>query len=157
MTTPAITKRVPPTAMLNRRASFAYLNGIAIVISNVDKWTDEEVLAMLNEQKQLAGSISAIANVTHFFGEVFGARHRKMAVDWIESNGLKPSARTAMVTDSAFMRAALTAYSWLSKSEVKAFEPKDKAAMCKWICEGTGVAPDDVQSALETCYRLINK
>lgn len=154
---PTIQKRVPPTAMLNRRASFAFLNGIAIVITNVDKWSDEEVLTLLNEQKQMAGSISAIANITHFFGEVFGARHRKMAVDWIESSGLKASARTAMVTDSALMRAALTAYSWLSKTEVKAFEPKDKAAMCQWICEGTGVAPADVQAALEACYRLINK
>ena len=154
---PKINIRVAPVAMLNKRASFAYLNGIAIVISDVNKWTDELVLEFVEEQAKLAGNESAIANITHFFGEVFGAHHRKLIVDWIERKGLTPSAKTAMVTDSMLMRAALTAYSMLTKTRAKAFEPKDIVAMCQWITEGTDVSPNDVRASLEACYKLIGK
>lgn len=154
---PRINRRVAPVAMLNKRASFAYINGIAIVISNVDKWTDNLVMELLEDQAQLAGSESAIANITHFFGDIFGASHRKMIVEWIEKKGLTPSPRTAMVTDSTLMRAALTAYSWLTKTEAKAFEPKDSEVMCQWIVQGTGVNRAEVKTALETCYKLIGK
>jgi hypothetical protein len=149
--------RVAPVAMLNRRASFAYINGIAIVISDIDKWTDELVLEFIEGQAVLAGNQSAIANITHFFGEVFGASHRKLIVEWIAKKGLTPSAKTAMVTDSVLMRAALTAYSMLTKTRAKAFEPKDMLAMCNWITEGTDISPDEVKTSLETCYKLIGK
>jgi hypothetical protein len=157
MQQPKINIRVAPVAMLNKRASFAYINGVAIVISDIDKWTDELVLEFVEAQAALAGNQSAIANITHFFGEVFGAAHRKLIVEWIEKKGLTPSARTAMVTDSMLMRAALTAYSMLTKTRAKAFEPKDIVAMCKWITEGTDVSPDEVRASLETCYQLIGK
>lgn len=154
---PKINIRVEPVAMLNRRASFAYINGVAIVISDIDKWTDELVLEFIEEQAVLAGNQSAIANITHFFGEVFGASHRKLIVEWIAKKGLTASARTAMVTDSMLMRAALTAYSMLTKTRTKAFEPKEIVAMCKWVTEGTDVSPEEVKASLETCYKLIGK
>jgi len=154
---PKINRRVAPVAMLNRRASFAYINGIAIVISDIDKWTDELVMEFVEEQAKMAGNESAIANITHFFGEVFGAHHRKLIVEWISKKGLTPSARTAMVTDSVLMRAALTAYSMLTRTRAKAFEPKEIVAMCQWITEGTGINPEEVRDSLEACYKLIGK
>lgn len=152
-----INRRVAPVAMLNKRASFAYINGIAIVLSDVNKWTDEMVIGFVEEQAKLADNQPAIANITHFFGEVFGANHRKMLVEWTEKKGLTPSARTAMVTDSVLMRAALTAYSMLTKTRTKAFVAKDVQAMCEWITEDTGVSPDEVKVALDSCYKLIGK
>ena len=154
---PKINRRVAPVAMLQNKASFAYLNGVAIVISDIDKWTDSLFLEFIEEQANLAGNESAIANITHFFGDIFGASHRKLIVDWIEKKGLTASPRTALVTDSTLMRAALTAYSWLTKTEAKAFEPKDREAMCQWITQGTDISPAEVKTALETCYKLIGK
>lgn len=156
-TQPEINRRVAPVTQLNKRASFAYINGIAIVISDVEKWSDSLVLEFIEEQATLADNKSAIANITHFFGDIFGASHRKLIVEWIEKKGLSPSPRTALVTNSAIMRAALTAYSWLTKTEAKAFEPNDKEAMCQWVTQGTGVNPAEIKTALETCYKLIGK
>ena len=155
--TPSINRRVAPVALLDKRASFAYINGVAIVLSDIPKWTDALVLEFIEQQAELAGNESAIANITHFFGDVFGASHRKMIVDWIEKKGLKPSARTAMVTDSTLMRAALTAYSWLTKTEAKAFQPSEIDALCQWITQNNGVNPAEVRKALLECYKLIGK
>jgi len=150
-------KRVPPTAMLENRVSFAYINGVSLVVSNIAKWDDAMVMRVLDEQSRLVGNISSISNITHFFGDVFGAHHRKMIVQWMEKNNLAPAERAAMVTDSSIMRAALTAYSWLSKTETKAFLPNDRPAMCEWVCKNTDAKPTDILAALETCYKLIGK
>lgn len=150
-------RRVSPLTMLGGRASFAYLNGVAIVVTDVKAWTDDDVMQLVNEQAKLVGFVSAKANITHFFGEVFGATHRRMIVDWIDANGMNPSSRTAMVTDSKIMRAALTAYSWLTKTESKAFEPKDRKAMCEWVASGLQVNPRELQADLEKCYSLLGK
>jgi len=150
-------KTVNPLAMLNGRASFAHLGGVAIVLTDVAKWSDEEVMSLIQQQADLVGNVSAQGNITHFFGDIFGATHRKMIVDWIESSGLTPSSRTALVTDSKIMRAALTAYAWLTKSETKAFDMKDRQAMCEWITQGLQVSADEVKVALEACYKLIGK
>jgi hypothetical protein len=149
--------RVPPTPMLDGRASFAYLNGIAIVLSDIPKWTDKLVLEFIEHQATLAGCESGTSNITHFFGDIFGASHRKLIVDWIAQKGLQASPRTAMITESTLMRAALTAYSWLTKTEVKAFESKDVDALCKWSAHGSGVNPEEVKSALLACYKILGK
>lgn len=150
-------KKVSPVSMLEGRVSFAHLDGVAIVISNVDKWTDADVMSMITRQAELVGYVSAKANITHFFGDIFGATHRKMIVEWIESSGFNPSSRTALVTDSKIMRAALTAYAWLTKTESRAFEPGDNKSLCEWVCLGTTANPAEVKAALEACYKLLGK
>lgn len=154
---PLVGRKISPMVMLGGRASFAHQDGIAIVITDVAKWSDAEVMELIDGQGKLVGYVSAKANITHFYGDIFGATHRKLIVDWIEKNGLTPSSRTALVTDSKIMRAALTAYAWLTKTESKAFEPKDKQAMCEWVVQGTAADPAEVQTALEACYKLIGK
>jgi len=150
-------KHVAPTPMLDNQAAFAYINGIAIVVSTVDKWTDQMVIELLDEQAKLVENRSSAASITHFFGEVFGASHRKLIVQWMEKKGLSSARRTALVTDSAIMRAAMTAFSWLTKTEAKSFEPAKRDAMCEWVTQDTGVNPDEVKTALEACYKLIGK
>lgn len=153
----AVGRKVSPVTMLEGRASFAHVDGIAIVLTDVAKWTDEDVLRMVKKQAELVGYVSARGNITHFFGEVFGATHRKLVVDWINENGFEPSSRTAMVTDSKLMRAAMTAYAWLTKTEAKAFEPGEHKAICEWVVRGTAADPVEVQAALEACYKLLKK
>jgi hypothetical protein len=154
---PLVGRKISPMVMLGGRASFAHQDGIAIVITDVEKWSDAEVMELIDGQGKLVGYVSARANITHFYGDIFGATHRKMIVEWIEKNGLVASSRTALVTDSRIMRAALTAYAWLTKTESKAFEPKDKQAMCEWITQGMDVDPAEIRASLDTCYKLLGK
>lgn len=150
-------KRVPPTLMLGNQVAFAYINGIAIVISTVGKWTDSMVIELLDQQSQLVGNRSSAASITHFYGEVFGAHHRKMIVDWMERKNLSSAPRTALVTDSPVMRAAMTAFSWLTKTEAKPFDMGSRDALCDWVTQGTGIPPAEVRTALDACYRLLGK
>lgn len=153
----SVGRKVNPMLMLGGRASFAHQDGVAIVVTDVKNWSDAEVLELINEQAKLVGHVSAKANITHFYGDIFGATHRKLIVDWIEKSGLIASSRTALVTDSKIMRAALTAYAWLTKTESKAFELKDRRAMCEWIVRDMGVDAAEIKASVESCYKLLNK
>jgi hypothetical protein len=152
-------RRIPPTAILGGRGALAYVDDVAIMVTNVEKWTDADVIKLLEESARLGNRISAPAAVTHFLGETLGgaASQRKMIVEWMEKNNIDPTPRTITLTDSALMRAALTAYSWITKTEMKAFAPKELAGACDWATRDLDTQADDVRVAVEGCYKLLKK
>lgn len=152
-------RKVPPTAVLGGRGALAYVDDVAIMITSVEKWTDADVIKLLEESARLGGRITAPAAITHFLGETLGgaASQRKMIVEWMASNNIEPTPRTVTMTDSALMRAALMAYSWTTKTEMKAFASKDIAAAYVWVTRDLATKPEDVKTAVEGCYKLLGK
>ena len=152
-------RRVPATAVLGGRGALAYVDDVAIMVTNVEKWKDADVIQLLEESAHLGGRITAPAAVTHFFGETLGgaASQRKMIVDWMKDNDIEPTPRTLTITDSALMRAALMAYSWLTKTEMKAFSSTDMKAAYIWVTRDLDTNPEDVKVAVESCYKLLGK
>jgi hypothetical protein len=152
-------RKIPPTAVMGGKAALAYVDDVAVMVTNVDKWTDADVIKLLEESARLGGRITAPAAIVHCFGETLGgaASQRKMIVDWMEKNNIDPTPRTITLTDSALMRAALTAYSWITKTEMKAFAPKDLAPACAWLTRDLDTQADDVRAAVEGCYSLLKK
>jgi hypothetical protein len=154
-----VKRRVLPTAVLGGRAALAYVDDVAVMITNVEKWTDEDVLRLMDESARLGKKISSPGAVTHFFGQTLGgdASQRKLIVDWMAKNEIEPTPRTITMTDSALMRAALLAYSWLTKTEMKAFASKDLQAACVWLTRDLDTKPEDVVHAVQGCYKLLGK
>lgn len=152
-------RRIPPTAVLGKRAALAYVDDVAIMITAVEKWTDADVLQLMEESARIGNRTTSPAAITHFFGETLGgsASQRKLIVDWMQSNNIEPTPRTITLTDSALMRAALLAYSWLTKTEMKAFAAKDLEAGCQWLVKDLDAPVADVIHAVEGCYKLLGK
>lgn len=152
-------RSVPPTAVMGGKVALAYIDDVAIMVTNVDKWSDADVIKILEESSRLGNRTTSPAAVTHFFGETLGgaASQRKLIVDWMEQNGIEPTPRTITLTDSALMRAALTAYSWLTKTEIRAFAPRDLSTACAWLTRDLDTDPSAVQAYVEGCYKLIDK
>lgn len=152
-------RKIPPTTILGGRGALAYVDDVAIMVTDVEKWTDADVIELLEESAKLGQRISAPGAITHFLGETLGgaASQRKMIVDWMEKNNIEPTPRTITLTDSALMRAALTAYSWITKTEMKAFASKDLLPACTWLTRDLDTQADDVRVAVEGCYKLLTK
>jgi len=62
-----------------------------------------------------------------------------------------------MISDSLLIRGALTAYSWLTKTEAKAFAMKDHVAMCDWIAKDRIAKAADIHAALVPSFQLLGK
>ena len=152
-------RRVPPTKVLNGKAALAYVDDVAIMITTIEKWTDKDIVQLMEESARLGKRVTAPAAITHFMGETLGAAasQRKLVVDWMATNNIDPTPRTITMTDSALIRAALTAYSWLTKTEMKAFAQKDLLTGCQWLVRDLETKPEDVIQAVQDCYKLLGK
>lgn len=148
---------VSPRSILEGRVAYAYVEDVAITLFDVPIWTDADVIRVMEETTSASKKIAARGSVSQFFGEIFGAAHRKLILEWLSQNGMTSQARNALLTDSHVMRGALTAYGWLTRNETKPFDPRDVDAVCTWITGGLGARPIDVRVALEGCYRAIGR
>lgn len=149
------TRYIAPTILLNGKACYAQVNDVTMFVNDVKKWKDEEVIDFLEQIAKIGNHTSPPANIAIFLGDVFDAGQRKMATEWNQAQGFPPAKRITMISDSMLIRGALTAYSWLTKVEAKAFAMKDSDAMCKWITEGLVATPQDVKSNLADCFKKI--
>lgn len=148
---------VRPTALLEGRVGFAIVDGVGIMIMAVDTWTDSDVIRLMQDSSRLGNRVTAAANISHFYGNIFNANQRKLIVEWLAQENIAPSPRNATLTDSRIMRAALTAYSWLTKTETKAFLPTDRDGVSMWAAINTTAQPAAIKTAMEACYCLVNK
>jgi hypothetical protein len=69
----------------------------------------------------------------------------------------EPTPRTLTMTDSALMRAALLAYSWLTKTEIKAFASKDLTEACNLGYTRSGDAGGRRQGCRRGLLQIIGK
>lgn len=148
---------IPPTGILNNRVALAFVDNVTIMITRVEKWTAEDMHAVMEETGRLGGLIEEPCAMTQYFGATFGAdaTHRKLIVDWQTANNIPKVKRVVNLTDSTLMRAALTAYLWMSKTDGKAFKPADIDLACEWITRDLAVKPADVKAAIIGCYKLL--
>jgi hypothetical protein len=149
--------QVKPIALLEGRLGYAYVDDVSVTVFTVAHWSDADLVRMLEDTTRLGQNITATGTVSHFYGEVPGAHHRKLIVKWLTERGLPSSPRNALLTDSQLMRGALTAFAWLTQAETRAFEPTERDAMCTWIARDLVTKPANVRAALEECYRLVGK
>lgn len=146
---------VPPTAVLRGLAGFAFVDDVAIAVTRVPEWTDADVIAYLEEITRLGRRVPSRASITDFQGAMLNAHQRKLTVDWLAREKVGSQSRTCLLTGSMMLRGAVTAYAWMTGAEGSAFDPTDRAKACAWTVRGLAAKADEVQRALEGCYRVV--
>jgi len=119
-----------------------------ISVNNHTGWTDDDVIAYLEEITALGQRVSAAATITHFPGAMMGPRERRVLVDWLEREGISAQQRTCLLADSVLLRGAVTAYAWMTGTEGRAFDPADRRRACEWTCASTRATANEVERAL---------
>jgi hypothetical protein len=146
---------VSPTTILDGRVAYAYVDDVVVTLFDVPRWVDADVVRVMEESTRLANNVVARGSVSQFHGEIFGAGHRRLVLEWLEAHGMTSQSRNALLTDSQVMRGALTAYAWLTRNDTKAFDPHDLAAASAWVSAGFKARPAEVKAAIERCQRLL--
>jgi len=148
---------VVPRLILDGRAAYAFVDDVSVVVSDVPRWTDPDVDRYLSEMTALAGRVTAKAALMHFRGDTFGARHRGQIVQWLEREGLTADTRACILSDSAVMRGAMTAYAWITRAETAAFDPHELSAACAWTTRDASASSDAVARAYQECRSLLTR
>ena len=152
-------KDVQPTSILGGKAVIAFVGDVSILITNAPVWTSADISGVLEETIHLGGLRNNVRAFTHHFGEIFGAdaTQRKQLVEWQTANNVPPVYRVITISDSAVMRAAMTAYYWMTKTNAKAFKSTEMDAACRWLTEGCDTSPEKVHAAVLASYKVIGK
>ena len=150
---------VQPASILGGKAVIAFVGDVSILLTNSPMWTPVDIKGVLEETIRLGGLRSNVRAFTHHFGEIFGAdaTQRKQLVEWQAAHKVPPVERVINISDSAVMRAAMTAYSWMTKTNAKAFKSTEIDTACRWLTEGCDTSPEKVHAMVLACYKLMGK
>lgn len=148
---------VTPRTLFEGRVAYAYVADVSITLFDMPAWSDANVVRLMEETTHLGEHVTAVGALSQFHGAMFNSHQRKLIVDWLAQNKLVASARNALLTDSAMMRGALTAFAWITQSETKAFDPKETATACAWITRGLKARPGEVEAAFVQCSQLLGR
>ena len=148
---------IAPVMVLNGRGCVALVNDVSIHLTKIDQWTDKDVIQWLEDTSRICGHISPPANIAVFLGAVLNASQRKLATQWVDKNNLEQAKRITMISDSILIRGALTGYSWITGSKIKAFSMQDSDAMCEWIARGQIAEPHIIKTTLKESFSKLNQ
>jgi hypothetical protein len=97
----------------------------------------------------------ARVSLSCFAHQVPNAAQRKIIFEEMEQHGLPALARTALLTDSGLMRGALTAYSWVTRSDSDAFAIADRRRALVWLAERASFDVEEAMQALDGCFAAV--
>jgi hypothetical protein len=125
---------------------------------NVDRTiTDTHIRDYMKVVIAAARGEWARVSLSYFAHDVPNARQRQIIVDELKRNGVPHPERTAILTDSALMRGALTAYSWLTGSDARSCAVADRRQALVWLAEKAPFDVDEALGALEECFRAVGR
>lgn len=137
---------------------FRQIDSIGISVCIARKITDEEWQQYLLGGLRIAQALGAPPRVSLacFEGDIPDARQRRMLVEHLAEHRLPAMERAAMITDSALVRGALTAFGWLvPKTTLRAFRPVDLGAALDWLSQGAQFDRDLAAEAWREGRRLL--
>lgn len=133
----------------------ARVGPLAVNVNNSKTPTDKEVREYMQATIRAARGDFAQVSLSCFVHQVPNANQRKIILEEMEQNRLPPLARTALLTDSALMRGALTAYSWLTRSDSDSFAISDRRRALVWLAERATFDVDEGLAALDGCFAAV--
>ncbi|MFK7988238.1 MAG: hypothetical protein AB8I08_19615 [Sandaracinaceae bacterium] len=125
---------VAPKPILDGRGAFARVDGVALVLVNVQEWTDADADQLFRET--LEGGRPSAATLMHCPGAVPPAGVRRRLAELqkqLEQTSGMTGGKLAVLIDSAVARGAVTAWRWLTGGNVEAFACSDVRSAFEWL------------------------
>jgi hypothetical protein len=133
----------------------ARVGPLAVNVNVERKITDAHIRDYMRATLEAARGNWARVSLSYFAHDVPNARQRQIIVDELKSHGAPAPDRTALLTDSAMMRGALTAFSWVIRSDTGAFSVIDRRKALVWLAERVPFDVGEGLEALEECFRVV--
>lgn len=151
---------IKPTLLCGGRIAYAVAWDIGVTVFSAFEWTDpiaanyiEECLALT----QAASVVGGRGGLTYVAAKPPGASQRRIIVDALRRHGVRvESQRSVILTDSATVRGAATALSWLTGSDTHAFPTAKLDEAVAYAAFGEAVLAARVHAYLWKCLTLLD-
>ena len=138
-----------PQIFMAGKQYYRQIDDLALSLCVAKKITDAHWREFLDGSLQLSEQLGHYACVTvACFAHAYPSPlQRRMTVDFVQQEKVKPVVRMALVSDNSFVRGAIVALNWiLPKAKVRSFRSRDVLRCFDWLRE---VAEFDVPTAAD--------
>ncbi len=144
-----------PCLIVDGQVAFAVRQEVAVLVFAVERWDMETADTLFRESTALCRP-APHSLITHLAAEP-GAHVRKRLSELqreLEATQFFDQRRVAVITDSVATRGAITAWRWLTGSQMQGFPARDLSRASEWVC-GERSEPGVVAAAFRQCSGLL--
>lgn len=144
-----------PRLILDGQAAFAVRHEVAVLVFAVERWEVATADALFRESTALCRP-APHSMIAHLASEP-GAHVRKRLAELqkeLEGSQHFDERRIAVITDSVATRGAITAWRWLTGSQMQGFAHARLDDASAWVCD-PGRERGEVSAAFRRCCGLL--
>ena len=126
-----------PRLFVGGELYYRQLDDLALNLCIAAKIANEDWLEYLEVTLSIARELnhSPIVSIVAFRDAYPNAVQRRLSADFLERENVPPMKRIAMLSDSAALRGAMTAFTWVTHANMRAFASTDVQPALEWLAE----------------------
>ncbi|MFK7988237.1 MAG: hypothetical protein AB8I08_19610 [Sandaracinaceae bacterium] len=145
---------IAPTRILGGRGAFGVRRDVSVVLLDIEVWSVRDADQLFADTAGPPAKHSLIQYVRSDPGPEVRRRLAELHAD-LERNAPRiGESRYGLVTDSALMRGAITAWRWMTDANLRGFATTDVASAFEWMVETDAHTPELVRLYWDTLALL---
>jgi len=131
----------------------ARLGPLVMNVCHAQVLTDEDMETYIRRTVQESRGEPALVSLSHYAHHIPSARQRQVMFAAMKTNRVPPPSRQALLTDSALLRGAMTAFGWLTGTDSASYSLIDRHRALLWLAETAAFDADEALVMLDDCFR----
>lgn len=133
--------------------AYERLGLLSINVASMPALADADILEFIDRAAGAAGDNPTRLSLTYYITNPPNAHQRQLMTDAMQRHGLPVPTRMCVLTQSALMRGALTAFRWMTRTDAQAFAPSEYKKALEWLGPKDAFDLSLAIAAFETCCR----
>lgn len=134
----------------------AHTGGLCVIVTRIRRWTTDGTLRFLDRTIESAEGDLAGATLVQHLGAHHDAAQRRLMVDRMKALRIPIKSRVAVLTEDPVLRAAVTAWRWISGADTAAFSPDRGSDAVRWLrTDAIDFDVEDGVNAHQACLSIV--
>ena len=131
----------------------ARLGPVVLNVCHARHLSDDDARGFIERSVRESGGDHALVSLSYYAHHIPSAKQRQIMFDALRAHGVPSTLRQCLLTDSALMRGAMTAFGWLAGSDSASNSVADRCKALVWLSEKAPFDADEAVRVLDECFR----
>ena len=131
----------------------ARLGPLVMNVCHAQVLTDADMEEYIARTVQESRGDHARVSLSHYAHHIPNARQRQVMFSAMKANGVPSPVRQCLLSDSAILRGAMTAFGWLTGTDSASYSLAERRRALSWLAENAAFDPDEALVMLDDCFR----
>ena len=150
--------RYAPASASASAMTATHIYGTPCEVEGLGKLADDagiqlDARGFIERSVRESGGDHALVSLSYYAHHIPSAKQRQIMFDALRAHGVPSTLRQCLLTDSALMRGAMTAFGWLTGSDSASYSVADRRKALVWSSEKAPFDADEAVRVLDECFR----